>query len=274
LEIIFLTLQYDDTGIGFELKKNQMEYQHYDGMGVPITWEILKQSRNPSDYYDYPYLYEGTTEEDYRFALTVEEGKCCVTYSEMSTFKDHTQDYPNKEMLTSEFRPDDMDDANNANLLSTPKRTPLFSSESSKIVRTEINRCKDNSLYLSPTTKILHDSLEKASIKSQRLYTTKSLRETRKNIVQLIDHILSHDLVWKDPLAARFVSEMGRERQDIKERFNIQILSLLGSRTGQNKELCFPSFNNKRKRLLMCPARCVSCRQREIQGLCRIVVFN
>ncbi len=36
----------DDTGIGFELKKNQTEYQHYDGMGVPITWEILQQSRN------------------------------------------------------------------------------------------------------------------------------------------------------------------------------------------------------------------------------------
>jgi hypothetical protein len=50
-----------------------MEYQHYDGMGVPIIWKILKQSRKPSDYTDYPYLYEGTTEEDYRFALSVEE---------------------------------------------------------------------------------------------------------------------------------------------------------------------------------------------------------
>ena len=98
-----------------------MEYQHYDGMGVPITWEILKQSRKPSDYNDYPYLYEGTTEEDYRFALTVEERKCCVTYSEMSTFKDYRQDYPNKEMLISKFRPDVTHDANNAILLSTPK---------------------------------------------------------------------------------------------------------------------------------------------------------
>jgi hypothetical protein len=97
-----------------------------------------------------------------------------------------------------------------------------------KFVRTEINRYKDNSLYLSPATRKLHDSLEKASIKSQPLYTTKSLRETRKNIIQLIDHILNHDLVREDPLAARFVSEMEREMQDIKERFNTQILSLLG----------------------------------------------
>jgi hypothetical protein len=33
----------DDTGIGFELKKSPMEYQHYDGIGVPITFGILKQ---------------------------------------------------------------------------------------------------------------------------------------------------------------------------------------------------------------------------------------
>jgi hypothetical protein len=44
----------------------------------------------------------------------------------MSTFKDHTQDYPSKEMLTSEFRHDDTDDANNANLLSTPNKLNYF----------------------------------------------------------------------------------------------------------------------------------------------------
>jgi hypothetical protein len=117
-------------------------------------------------------------------------------------------------------------------------------------VRSEINRYKDNSLFLSQTTKKLHDSLEKVSSKSQPLYTTKSLRETRKNTIQLTDHILNHDLVWENPLAARFVSEMERERWEIKERFNTQILSLLGSRTSQNKELCFPSFNNMKRRVV------------------------
>jgi hypothetical protein len=34
----------DDAGTGFELKKMQMEYQHYDGMGVSITWETLMLS--------------------------------------------------------------------------------------------------------------------------------------------------------------------------------------------------------------------------------------
>jgi hypothetical protein len=96
----------------------------------------------------------------------------------------------------------------------------------------------------------MHDSLEKASIKSQQLYTTNSLRETRTNIIQSIDHILNHDLAWEDPLASRFVSEMEREVQDIKEWFNTQILSLLCSRTGQSKELCFPSFNNKKRKVV------------------------
>jgi hypothetical protein len=51
-------------------------------------------------------------------------------------------------------------------------------------------------------------------------------------------------------LAARFVSEMERAMQDIKKWFNTQILSLLGSRSGQNKELCFPSFNNKKRKVV------------------------
>jgi hypothetical protein len=57
-------------------------------------------------------------------------------------------------------------------------------------------------------------------------------------------------LVWEDPLAARFVFEMEREMQDINKRFNTQILSLLGSRTGPNKELCFPSFNKKKRKVV------------------------
>jgi hypothetical protein len=77
----------------------------------------------------------------------------------MSTFKDNRQDYPNEEVLTSKFTLDDTDDANKAILHSTPKQNQLFPSESSTIVRTEIERYKDNYLYLSPTTKKLHDSL-------------------------------------------------------------------------------------------------------------------
>ncbi len=39
-------------------KKMQMEYKHYEGMGVPITWEILTRSSDPSDLDDLPHLYD------------------------------------------------------------------------------------------------------------------------------------------------------------------------------------------------------------------------
>ncbi len=150
-------------------------------------------------------------------------------------------------MLMSEFTADENDDANKSILHSQPKPTQLFPLESSNIVRTEINRYKDNSLYLSPTTHTLHDSIKEASISTQPVYTTKSLREARKNIIQLVDHILNHNLVREHPLAAKFVSDIEREMQNIKEWFNTKILSILGSRNGQDNELCFLSFNNKKK---------------------------
>ena len=96
------------------------------------------------------------------------------TYLPKSTsFVSTRTDLAGKLFLTSEFTPDDTEDANKAILHSTTTRTQLFPSESSKILKTEINRYKDNSLYLSPTTKKLHDSLEKASIKSQQLIPPK-----------------------------------------------------------------------------------------------------
>jgi hypothetical protein len=123
-------------------------------------------------------------------------------------------------LLTNEFTDDDNDDANKSILHSPPNPTQLFPLESLDIVRTELNRYKDNSLYLSPTTHKLHHSIKKASIITQPVYTTKSLRVARKNMIQSVDHILNHELVREQPLAAKFVSDMEREMQDIKEWFN------------------------------------------------------
>jgi hypothetical protein len=78
----------------------------------------------------------------------------------------------------------------------------------------------------------LHDSIETASKDTQAFYTTKCLREARKNIIASVDHILQHDLVGENPLAAEFVSTMERDMQNIKERFNTKILSILGSKNG------------------------------------------
>ncbi len=117
-------------------------------------------------------------------------------------------------------------------------------------VESEMRQCQGNPLFLSPTTQKLHNSIEKASKDPQTLYTTKSLREARKNIIALVDHILQHDLVWENPIAAEFVSTMEKVIQNTKERFNTKMMSILGSKIGQDNELCYPSFKNKKQKVI------------------------
>ncbi len=117
-------------------------------------------------------------------------------------------------------------------------------------METEMRRCQGNSLFLSPTTQKLHNSIEKASKDTQTPNTTKSLREARKNIIALVDHILQHDLVWENPIAAEFVSTVEKEIQNIKERFNTKMMSILGSKIGRDNELCYPSFKNKKQMVI------------------------
>jgi hypothetical protein len=74
----------------------------------------------------------------------------------------------------------------------------------------------------------------------------KGSRQARKNIIESVDHILSHDLVCENPLAAKFVSDMEHEVQNIKEQFNSTMLSIVGSRNGQDNEFCFPLFKNNK----------------------------
>ncbi len=96
----------------------------------------------------------------------------------------------------------------------------------------------------------MHSGIEKASKDTQTLYTTKSLREARKNITESVDHILWHDLVQENPIAAEFVSTMEKEMQHIKECFNTKMMSILGSKIGQDNELCYPSFKNKKQKVI------------------------
>ncbi len=71
----------------------------------------------------------------------------------------------------------------------------------------------------------------------------------------MVDHILQHDLVQENPIAAEFVSTMEEEMQNIKECFNTKMMSILGSKIGQENELCYPSFKNKNRMLLIRDSR-------------------
>jgi hypothetical protein len=70
----------DSSGIGMELKRIQLEYRHYEGMGVPISGDLLFRSRKPNFDGVLPCIYDRTTKEDYNLALSVEKSICTVTY--------------------------------------------------------------------------------------------------------------------------------------------------------------------------------------------------
>ncbi len=61
-----------------ELKRIQLAYRHVEGMGVPISGEILSRSRKRNFDGVFPYLYDGTTKEEYKLALSVETSLCHI----------------------------------------------------------------------------------------------------------------------------------------------------------------------------------------------------
>jgi hypothetical protein len=82
----------------------------------------LSRSRKPNLDGVFPYLYEGTTEEDYNLALSVEKSNCCVTFSEFFSSTHHKNDDKIEWMkqylegdnnqtdpFTGEFNADDVD---------------------------------------------------------------------------------------------------------------------------------------------------------------------
>ncbi len=70
----------------------------------------------------------------------------------------------------------------------------------------------------------------------------------QKIIIKSIDHIINHDLVCENPAAAKFVAEVKRKMQAIKEDFNKEVISSIGSKIGKDNKLCFQSYKNKNKK--------------------------
>ncbi len=85
-----------------ELTRIQLACRHYEGMGVPTSGNLLSRSRKP--YFDgvFPYLYDGTTKEDYNLALSVETSNCSVTFSEFFSSK-HNKDNDKIEWMEQEL---------------------------------------------------------------------------------------------------------------------------------------------------------------------------
>jgi hypothetical protein len=59
-------------------------------MGVPIAGEVLSRSRKHNFDGVFPYLYDGTTKEGYKLALSVETSNCSVAFFEFFSTKHNT----------------------------------------------------------------------------------------------------------------------------------------------------------------------------------------
>ncbi len=73
------------------------------------------------------------------------------------------------------------------------KKKKLFEYETPSKPRNGLLRFKNTHTFLSPTTKELQRSIEKAASSVNVIYNKKELKAARKNILQSVDHILSHD---------------------------------------------------------------------------------
>ena len=131
----------------------------------------------------------------------------------------------------------------------TPMKTKkLFEYETPSKPRNELLRFKKTHTFLSPTTKELQRSIDKAASSVKVIYNKNELKATRKNILQSVDHILSHDLVMENPDAAAFVTKLERKVQEIKEEFTKTVHSITGTRNGNDGELTYPSFKSRKQK--------------------------
>jgi hypothetical protein len=276
----------DSTDLGLELKKAQLHFKQYgEQMGVPVTNDMVCRAKRPSVDDNFPYLFDGKSLDDYNEAKFIERNNNCITIREwqereailkkasiplvlISTVAISSVGNPisiNTEcfLTGSADCANDLYDLTNNNesigdILNdvdtqksgddTPlKQKQLFEYETPTKQGNELLRFKDKHTFLSPTTKELQRSIEKAASSAKIIYNTNDLRAAHKNILQSVDHIANHKLVMENQQAAAFVSELERKVQEIKEEFTKSVHSITGAINGNDGELTFPAFHSRKQ---------------------------
>ncbi len=253
-------------------------------MGVPVTDEMVWRAKRPSVDDNFPYLFDGTSLNDYNEAKFIERNNNCIKIREwqereatlkkasvasvltssvaISSVKNSISTNTESFLTGSADCANDLYDLTNNNesigdILNdmdtkisgddTPMKQnhQLFEYETPTKQGNELLRLKDKHTFLSPTTKELQRSIEKTASSAKIIYNTNDLRAAHKNILQSVDHILNHELVLENPKAAAFVSELERKVQEIKEEFTKSLHSITGTMNGNDGELTFPAFQSK-----------------------------
>ena len=230
-------------------------------MGVLVTEEIVCRAQRPSDDDIFPYLFDGTSIEDYNQAKFIEKNNNCITVrewhervvtridGEIITAESAAQmpditfgsadDYLSDELLgeVDDDSPTHMKKIQLFEEYETPsKKKKIEEYETPSKKSNELLRFQNTQTFLSPTTKELQKNIEKAASSVKVVYNTHELKAARKNILQSVDHILSHELVMENPRAGQFVAELESKVQEIKEQFTKTVHSISGKMQGNEGE--------------------------------------
>ena len=101
--------------------------------------------------------------------------------------------------------------------------------------------------YISPMTKCLNDDIEENSPSRICHHNVESLRASRKNMISIIDYIISIGDIEEDPQSAILFDKMKKTLQMMKLEF--QQLKISQPKTPPRKGMIeFPAFNAPKKK--------------------------
>ena len=112
----------------------------------------------------------------------------------------------------------------------------------------DLSRFQNNIMtYLSPMTKRLHNEIQENSPSRLLHHNAVSLRESRKNMISIIDYIIDNGNIDEDPQTAILFDKMEKTLQMIKLEF--QQLKISQPKTPPRKGMIeFPAFNAPKKK--------------------------
>jgi hypothetical protein len=112
----------------------------------------------------------------------------------------------------------------------------------------DLSRFQNNIMtYVSPMTKRLHNEIQENSPSRLLHHNAVSLRESRKNMISIIDYIIDNGNVDEDPQTAILFDKMEKTLQMIKLEF--QQLKISQPKTPPRKGMIeFPAFNAPKKK--------------------------
>ncbi len=112
----------------------------------------------------------------------------------------------------------------------------------------DLSRYQNNIMaYVSPSTKCLHDDILRNSPSRVRHHNAESLRASRKNMISIIDYIISIGEIEEDPQSSIMFDDMEKTLQKFK--LELQQRKLSQPKTPPRKGMIeFVAFNGPKKK--------------------------